>query len=477
MLPISAIIQSMKKPLNILTSLLFIGILLSLGIVNILNYDKSNTSNAERRALATFPEFNVDSLLEDGYASRFESALKDRFFWRDEMIQIVRYTDRFQGFGMKVAQYKGSENPTTISNSRMAQYYKTDIGWLFAYISSPENEKTYTESIAHFAEEHPNYHVLNMLIPNKAAFFYDESVNYSDDQVATTIAIENELQNRGVNVISTYENMLANDPLAMYFMTDHHWNGYGVLIAYNDFCKFYQKNHTAKEKENQHNEFHYTDDLLEHHLEQGTLTRNNLRLDYYEGFVGSLFAQTNDPEMIAHPDTMLVYSSTIPHYYYGWSRINSIEETRNFPEPLPQAVSPTFFNELSYGMYLGGDKGLVIVRRRTVEQEDNTENEEHENLSNAKETMDSSQKTPSAPETPVRKILIIKDSYGNALSALLINMYDELHIIDPRYFNASVPEYLTEHSISTILFLNAVNVTKNKDYVEAIEHILSEGGK
>lgn len=52
------------------------------------------------------------------------------------------------------------------------------------------------------------------------------------------------------------------------------------------------------------------------------------------------------------------------------------------------------------------------------------------------------------------KILILKDSYANAFIPYLIPHFEEIHIIDPRYWIGSVPSYVKEHGITDVLIFN-----------------------
>ena len=53
-----------------------------------------------------------------------------------------------------------------------------------------------------------------------------------------------------------------------------------------------------------------------------------------------------------------------------------------------------------------------------------------------------------------KKIAVVKESYGNAFVPYLTNNYEEVHIIDFRYFTQNIKEYMQENGISEILFLN-----------------------
>lgn len=56
-----------------------------------------------------------------------------------------------------------------------------------------------------------------------------------------------------------------------------------------------------------------------------------------------------------------------------------------------------------------------------------------------------------------RRLLIIKDSFGNAMPGYLFYSFDEVHVIDFRYFNKSVKNYVKEHGITD--FLIATNIS------------------
>lgn len=55
------------------------------------------------------------------------------------------------------------------------------------------------------------------------------------------------------------------------------------------------------------------------------------------------------------------------------------------------------------------------------------------------------------------EILIIKDSYANAFIPLLANHYKKVHIIDPRYYNLKISDYLSEKGIKNVLLVYNIN--------------------
>lgn len=61
-----------------------------------------------------------------------------------------------------------------------------------------------------------------------------------------------------------------------------------------------------------------------------------------------------------------------------------------------------------------------------------------------------------------KKLLVIKDSFANALVPFLTYNYSEVHVIDPRYYKLSISEYIDKSNITDVLFLYNIN-TLDKD--------------
>lgn len=56
-----------------------------------------------------------------------------------------------------------------------------------------------------------------------------------------------------------------------------------------------------------------------------------------------------------------------------------------------------------------------------------------------------------------RKLLVIKDSYAHIMAQFLCQNYSEIHFIDPRYYKASLTEYIKQNNITEVLFLYNVS--------------------
>ena len=134
-----------------------------------------------------------------------------------------------------------------------------------------------------------------------------------------------------------------------------------------------------------------------------------------EGFVGSLYTLTQDQRLQNNSDTVDYY--TFPGDY-----------TVNIPNiadyPISMYYSDATAGSNTYGLFLWGDNPLTVI--------DNNENSSGE------------------------KLVIVKESYGNAISSYFAYNYDETHIIDFRHFDGNLVDYCQENEITDVLFVNGV---------------------
>ena len=69
-----------------------------------------------------------------------------------------------------------------------------------------------------------------------------------------------------------------------------------------------------------------------------------------------------------------------------------------------------------------------------------------------------------------RTLAIIKDSYGNALVPCLTGSFENIYVIDMRYFNLNAINFLREHGVTDVLFaMNTFSATGgNSKHIEKI---------
>lgn len=65
-------------------------------------------------------------------------------------------------------------------------------------------------------------------------------------------------------------------------------------------------------------------------------------------------------------------------------------------------------------------------------------------------------------------LLVIKDSYANAFIPFLIGNYKKIYVIDPRYYTASITEYINKNEIENILILYNIMTIDNDTGISII---------
>ena len=71
-------------------------------------------------------------------------------------------------------------------------------------------------------------------------------------------------------------------------------------------------------------------------------------------------------------------------------------------------------------------------------------------------------------DTTLPKLLVVKDSYGNALVPYLAGNYSEIYAVDPRHYAGDLSELLIEKEIEEVLFVNSANITRSTGYADLI---------
>lgn len=124
-------------------------------------------------------------------------------------------------------------------------------------------------------------------------------------------------------------------------------------------------------------------------------------------FLGSMFSYTKDQELKKNPDVL---------EYYKVPNEHTVTIHKNGKQ-IPGALYVEYAN--NYGVFLGGDWALTHIKTNN---------------------------------NSGRKILLIKDSFGNAFATYLAAHYDDIYVVDYRYFKQSIPAFMAEHGVKEFLY-------------------------
>jgi len=153
-----------------------------------------------------------------------------------------------------------------------------------------------------------------------------------------------------------------------------------------------------------------------------------------EPYVGSLYGYTNNIILKNNPDTFTYYMTksefTGESFYY---------------DTLKSAGANPIYHEYAkgsgmYGMFLGSDAVHVKITTKAGTG---------------------------------RKIVMFKESYGNAFAPYLIDSFDEIYVIDIRYFGRNAIDYIKQVGATDVLFINNVFAANTSTLISGIERLLT----
>ncbi len=151
-----------------------------------------------------------------------------------------------------------------------------------------------------------------------------------------------------------------------------------------------------------------------------------------DGFVGSLYGYTGDITLKNSPDDFYYYipPADFSAVAYNGKDMKYLGPTKVFHEYASGSNM--------YGMFLGGDNMHLVIR-----SDSNTG----------------------------RKLVIFKESYGNALAPYFVNGFDEIYVIDIRYFGTNAVNYIKSIGATDVLFFDNIFAANTSSLIAHIEDL------
>ena len=154
-----------------------------------------------------------------------------------------------------------------------------------------------------------------------------------------------------------------------------------------------------------------------------------------QGFVGSLYGYTNDITLANAPEEF--------HYFLPPDVTYSVQ-TYNYATLAPNKGGALFHEYVEgancYGMFLGAD---AIHTKITTSTQNG------------------------------RKIVVFKESYGNAFVPFLVNNFEQIYVIDIRYFGTNAVDYIKKIGATDVLFIDNCFAANTSSLIKHIEDLYS----
>ena len=190
-----------------------------------------------------------------------------------------------------------------------------------------------------------------------------------------------------------------------FYKTDHHWNSDGAFVAFQEVLNYF---HKLFPEGNIDLTYAQTDQWERHSIDDWYLGSQGRRVGIFFGGIDPLIWHT--------PKFETEMSCAVP--YFGWFFRGDFTEANICTKYIEKKV---YFDDDPYNVYIGGDYPLV----------------QHRNLY--------------AP-SPL-KVLMIKDSFTRPLQMYLSTVFQEIDVIDPRYFSeCTIAEYVERTEPDIVIF-------------------------
>ncbi len=421
----------------------------------LLVFPRSTESITEKRELKKFPELSAESWFSGDFTAGVSEWFSDTVPFRDEVTDLSTQLRELRGFrqdGIRLhnvgtvqtdaskpdtsapeqpsepQEQPGTASGESVENSSTAQTSKPQtttaapteeeepvineddsvtitnngiavVGTraLMLYGGSYSVGEKYAGVVNRYKELLGNdVNVYAMVIPTSCEFYSPDSVKvYCGSQKDNIDYVYSLLKNStGVDAYSSLKKHLRED---IYLRTDHHWAPLGAYYAAQAFAE--------------------------------TAGVPFLDISEYEqrvvhDYVGTMYGYSGDAVLKNNPEDFVYYVPKTVDYtttYYDYILQDGKIAGANAPYEADFFIKYSDGSGMAYCTFMGGDAKIVKV---------------------------------STNAGTGRKLAIFKDSYGNALPPFLMGSFDEIIVIDMRYFTHNAIDYLKENGVTDVLFAN-----------------------
>ena len=292
---------------------------------------------------------------------------------------------------------------------------------LMAYGGSGKGCTGYAQAANKYKETFPDVNIYCMVIPTAVEYYCPEKVRNRTRPQRPTIDNVNSHLRPDVKAVDIYATLGAHAEEDIFLRTDHHWAPLGAYYAAEKFAEV-----------------------------AGVPFRPLSSYDrkVVHGYVGSMYGYSKDIAIKKAPEDFVYYVPRDVTYTTTYTNYTIDENYRVIGMGRPyKSVFFFRFKDGSGGAYctfMGGDTKITCVRTSTKNG---------------------------------RRLIILKDSFGNAIPGYLFYSFEEIHVIDSRYFTKNMVDYVQENGITDILFANNIfKAYSSQTYAKYLKFLTQTNG-
>lgn len=211
-----------------------------------------------------------------------------------------------------------------------------------------------------------------------------------------------------VTPVYCYDDLMTHRDEYLYFRTDHHWNGKGAYYAYAAFCR--------------------TKGIEPYTLEEREKKE-------FDGFLGTMYQNNGKDKKLLPADTVEAF---LPVSANATMKFTNTEGT-TYDWPIVKDVSE-WSSGAKYNTFAGSDNPITEFTN------------------------------PDVADGSV--LIVVKESFGNALLPYLVDHYSKIYEIDYRYWKGDLVSFAEEVGADDLLFANNIMMTSTSLLVGNLSKII-----
>ena len=421
--------------------------------------ERPTVSESEKRELAKFPSFSFNSYFSGKYMSGITEYFRDTIPLREKLLSMSEYLTKFKGIkydnvsfhgNIEVIDEQPTETVTDVQETSLPQIAVTLPGETTVTAAQTEISSMTAET----TEEPDDGETLPL---NE---FSHNGIAVIDKTGIMLFGGNNTQGTRYAQIINKYKEQLGPDvnvynmvvPTSVDFYLPKKYKKYSgsekacIENIYNNLSPDVTSIDAYSALEAHKDEYIYF--RTDHHWAPlgayyaytafcETLGLDCRPLEEYEhktkqGFVGSLFGYSGDVVLKDNPDEFnyFVPPDSYTTQYYAYDTFASKGSGALLHEYVEGGNC--------YSMFIGAD--AVHCKITT----------EHKNG---------------------RKIAVFKESYGNAFIPYLVSNFEEIYVIDIRYFGKNAISYMQQQGVTDVLFINNIFAANTASLINCIDRL------
>lgn len=406
---------------------IFLTLVAALAVLNLVKPGSNGNEIAEleKREMQPWPAFSWDKLKQGQLFKEYDNYFADRFVFRSHFIELGTAAKSYKG----MQDNDGISLVSTAGGNNMSEALGGVGGEAGELMSGESSQYLVLKDMA----------MLLYQYSPESAEAYAAAVNHLHEAVGPDVFVYAMIVPSQVEFIESEKLRKLSD--SQKAATEHVYGllqpgvkgvpAYDYIERHKDEYVYFRTDHhwTALGA-------YYGYEAIAESMGFKPVGLNQYETNELPGFLGTAYAATRKPELRRNPDTLTTYLPNVEHEYRVY-----YDEKHSVKKSLVESRIPVDHRG-GYSIFLGGDFALSRIST---------------NADNGK------------------RLMVIKDSYGNAIVPFLLPHFEEIVLIDPRYFKGNLAGEVEDRGITDVLFINNQIVTTYTGIADMIEALLPQG--